>query len=55
MSHIQHDMHTHTHTHTTNEFHNLCSDIYPYKFVGIENAAVLNGNDIDISPQCLSI
>ena len=37
------------------ELHNLCSDIYPYKVVGIENAAVLNGNDIDISLQCLSI
>ena len=46
--------HTRTHTHKTNELHNLCSDIYPYKVVGIENAAGLNSNDIDISLQCLS-
>lgn len=54
MSHIQHDMHS-PKKKKKNELHNLCSDIYPYKVFGIENAAVLNGNDIDISLQCLSI
>lgn len=51
MSHIQHDWHSQN----NNELYNFCSESYPDKVIWIENSAMLNVTNVDISLHGLQL